>query len=141
MPFQAPRRSFEDLPRDADLRQALAVEVQAHGDALAMRWACMCSDMVAVAWMGRDHTQIDHENRELEEAIATRDEAVAATARDRAHYHNDLVAVAEELARNISGGRDAGCDGGGAQSPTGLRPSRVRRTLAAAQGGGCPDAL
>jgi hypothetical protein len=85
MPFQAPRRSFEDLPRDADLRQALAVEAQARGDALTLRWEYVRSDLAMVTQRGREHTWIGRDNREREEAIAARDEAVAAMTRDGAH--------------------------------------------------------
>jgi peptidoglycan hydrolase CwlO-like protein len=56
----------------------------------------MRSNLAEVAWMVRDHTRIDRENRELEEDIVAREEAIAAAARDKARYHADLAAVAEE---------------------------------------------
>jgi hypothetical protein len=56
----------------------------------------MRSDLAEVAWMVRDHTQIDCENRELQKDIVARDEVVAAVARDRSRYHTDLEAVTEE---------------------------------------------
>jgi hypothetical protein len=88
----------------------------------------------------------------LEEAIAAGDEAVAATARDRACYHADLAAVAveemtraevaEEQAHVVSGGAVAlgarecggsgfaGGDGRGAESPMGLDSGRGHRMQA-----------
>jgi hypothetical protein len=39
--------------------------------------------------MEPEHTRVDRENRELEDVISTRDEAVAA----RARYHVDMVAA------------------------------------------------
>jgi hypothetical protein len=86
--------SFEKLPRDADHRQALATEAQARGDAFSMRRAYVRSDLAAVAWRGREHTRIDRENRELEEAITTRDETMSAGATDKARCHADLATVA-----------------------------------------------
>jgi hypothetical protein len=60
----------------------------------------MRSDLAEVAWMVRDHTQIDCENRELQKDIVARDEVVAAVVRDKSRYHIDLEAVAkEEVAR------------------------------------------
>jgi hypothetical protein len=87
--------SIETFPEDVGCHQALAAEAQARGVALDMRRAYV-RDLATVVWMGRDHTRIDRENRELEEAIAARGEAVEAAVRDRARYHNDLAAVAEE---------------------------------------------
>jgi hypothetical protein len=52
------------------------------------------SDLAAVAWRGREHTRIDRENRELEEAITTRDETMSAGATDKARCHADLATVA-----------------------------------------------
>jgi hypothetical protein len=91
---------FESLPRDANRLQSLASEAQARGDALAMRQVYVCSDPAPAAWRGHDHTQINQENRELEEAIAARDEAAKVAAMDITHYHADVAAVAvEEMAR------------------------------------------
>jgi hypothetical protein len=47
----------------------------------------MRSALAEVAWMVRDHTRIDPENRELQKDIV---------ARDRSRYHTDLEAVTEE---------------------------------------------
>jgi hypothetical protein len=81
----------------ADRCQALAVEAQARRDALAMRRAYLCSNLDAVACRGPEHTRVDQENRKLEEAIAARDEAAVATARERARYHAALHAVEEAM--------------------------------------------
>jgi hypothetical protein len=53
----------------------------------------LCSDLDSVARRGPKPAYFDHENRELADAIATRDEAVAVAARDRARYHTDMVVV------------------------------------------------
>jgi hypothetical protein len=58
-----------------------------------MRRAYLCSDPDAIVLKGPEYARVDRENHELEEAIAARDEAVAATTKDRARYHADLQAV------------------------------------------------
>jgi hypothetical protein len=63
-----------------------------------MRRVYLCSELDAVARRGPEHARVDREKRELEEAIATRYEAVAASARYKARYHADLQA-AEALVR------------------------------------------
>jgi hypothetical protein len=91
--------SIETFPEDVGCHQALAAEAQARGVALDMRRAYV-RDLATVVWMGRDHTRIDRENRELEEAITARDEAVEAAARDRVRYRADLATiVVKEMAR------------------------------------------
>jgi hypothetical protein len=57
--------SFESLPEDAGRRQALVAEAKPRGDALGMRRVYVRSDLTTVTCMGRDHTRIDRENREL----------------------------------------------------------------------------
>jgi hypothetical protein len=42
---------------------------------------------------GPEYARVDRENRELKDAITARDEAVAASARDRACYHSDMAAA------------------------------------------------
>jgi hypothetical protein len=58
----------------------------------------LCSDLDTITRRGPKHARVDWENRELEEAITARDEAVPTTSRDRACYDADLQ-VAETLAR------------------------------------------
>jgi hypothetical protein len=62
---------------------------------------------------GPEPARVEHENRELANAIAAWDEAVAAAARDRACYHADIVAAMKRVnwdsslveASNTVGGR------------------------------------
>jgi head-tail adaptor len=65
---------------------------------MAMRQAFVRSDLVAEAWEGMDHAWIDRENHELQDAITARKEAVAATARDRARYREDLAHITADEA-------------------------------------------
>jgi hypothetical protein len=65
---------------------------------MAMRQTFVRSDLVAIAWAGPDHTRIDWENRKLHDAITAREEAVAAAAKDRARYREDLAHVATDEA-------------------------------------------
>jgi hypothetical protein len=101
--------SFESLPEDADRRRVLAAEAQARGDAMAMRQAFVRSDLVAVAWAGPDHARIDQENREPLDVITATEEAVAAAARVRARYREDLAhrggCAASPLGLLCGGGR------------------------------------
>jgi hypothetical protein len=46
---------------------------------------------------GPEPARVEHENRELANAIAAWDEAVAAAARDRARYHADIVAATKRV--------------------------------------------
>jgi hypothetical protein len=53
----------------------------------------MCSDLDSLQRRGPSPARVDQENRELEDAIAARDEEVAKVARDRAHFHAQLAAL------------------------------------------------
>jgi hypothetical protein len=88
--------SFESLFEDIDRHHVLAGEAQARGDAMAMRQAFVCSDLVAVAWAVPDNPWINRDNRELHVAITARDEAAAA--RDRARYCEDMAPIAADKA-------------------------------------------
>jgi hypothetical protein len=53
----------------------------------------MCSDLDSLARRGHSPARVDQENRELADAIAGRDDAVVAVARDRARYHAHMAVV------------------------------------------------
>jgi hypothetical protein len=74
---------------------------------MAMRRAFVCSDLVVVALAGPDHARIFRENRELQDAITARDEAVATAARDRARYREDLARIAADKAAAQRARRDS----------------------------------
>ncbi|KAK1618181.1 hypothetical protein QYE76_023698 [Lolium multiflorum] len=65
-----------------------------------MSQAYMCSDLDSIVRRGPEHARVDRENRELEDAIAARDEVVVTSARDRACYHTDMAA-AEAAAKRV----------------------------------------
>jgi dihydroorotase-like cyclic amidohydrolase len=91
--------SFESLPGDADRYQARAAEEEARNHAISMSRAYQCSDLDSVARRGPEPAQVEQENRELADAIAATDEAVAVAARDRARYHADMAAVEAAVKR------------------------------------------
>jgi hypothetical protein len=51
-----------------------------------------------VEWAGPDYARIDRENCEMQDAITAREEALAATSKDRARYREDLARIANEAA-------------------------------------------
>jgi hypothetical protein len=76
---------------------------------MAMRQIFVRSDLVAMAWAGPDHARIDQENREPLDVITATEEAVAAAARVRARYREDLAhrggCAASPLGLLCGGGR------------------------------------
>ncbi|KAK1615002.1 hypothetical protein QYE76_020519 [Lolium multiflorum] len=70
--------SFETLAGDALRRQAWAAEEEAHSYAVAMARGYMCSDLDSLGRRGPSPAWAEHENRELADVIAARDDAVAA---------------------------------------------------------------
>jgi hypothetical protein len=72
--------------------------------------------------------RIDRENRELEEAIAARDEAVAAAARDRARCHTNLAAVAEEEVARAEAAEEQANVAAGDELARGMRTQRCRES-------------
>jgi hypothetical protein len=53
----------------------------------------MCSDLDSLARRGPSPARVEQENRELADAIIAREDAVAAAARDRTHYHAQMAAA------------------------------------------------
>jgi hypothetical protein len=84
--------SFESLAGDAQRRQAWVAEEEAASYATAMARGLMCSDLDSLQRRGPSPARVEQENRELEVAIAARDEAVAA-ARGRARFVADVAAI------------------------------------------------
>jgi hypothetical protein len=110
-----------------------------------MRRVYLCSELDAVARRGPEHSRVDREKRELEEAIATRYEAVAASARYKARYHADLQAAEALVRMPEEGAAEAAAmrvhlDSSLAE-PVKRRRRRGRSPAGAAQGVHLPDAL